>query len=306
MGRQSEMDFKRIELIFLLTFLSLNIFLLYSYFGKATTLTYESAETSTVVPFDEMKTDGIKFDAKQFSDEKLLVPYVKAKNDNLLKQKVDQLPKDTTISMEDKYTIYRPLTEPLELFPVGEKFNSKDIKKYAEKIDAFIAKEYIFFGESYNFFKYSATQNAIIYTQKAEGFRILDGTGRITFHMDGGKIISYIQTYAGKIEVTGKSRPLISEKNAIESLYQNNEIPADSVINGRPKLGYYRTLWLPKDNLSIYGPVWYVSLKIGNEEKIKLVSGVDGTIIKHTSSTTNDSDSSSDGAATEEELAPLE
>ena len=52
------MDFKRIELIFLLTFLSLNIFLLYSYFGKATTLTYESAETSTVVPFDEMKKDG--------------------------------------------------------------------------------------------------------------------------------------------------------------------------------------------------------------------------------------------------------
>ena len=41
--------------------------------------------------FDEMKKDGIKFDAKQFSDEKLLVPYVKAKNDNLLKQGISPM-----------------------------------------------------------------------------------------------------------------------------------------------------------------------------------------------------------------------
>lgn len=290
-GGLAKVDFKRIELIFLLTFLSLNIFLIYSYFGKTDTLSYESIESTSTVPFEEMKKDGVKFDADQFSDEKLLVPYIKAKNENLLNEKVEALPKDASIMMEDdKQTLYRSLAEPLVLFSDDKKFNSKNIKIYAEKLDAYIMNQGIIAGDEYSFFKYSASQNAFIYTQKAKGFRILDGTGRITFHLDGGKVIAYEQTYAGEISVTGKSRNLISEKNAIEALYQNNEFTQGSVISEKPKLGYYQTLSLPKDGIGIYGPVWYVVYKNGNEEKVRLVNAIDGTIIRNNSKTTNEND----------------
>lgn len=234
---------------------------------------------------------------------------LRQKNENLLKQKVDSLPKDSGIQMEDdKRTLYRSLSEPLEIFPDDKKFDSKNIKNYAEKLDAYILNQGIFFGDEYTFFKYSATQNSIIYTQKAKGFRILDGTGRITFHLNGGNVIAYEQTYAGKIEVTGKSRNLISEKNAIEALYQNNELMQGSVISETPKLGYYQTLSLPKDGVGIYGPVWYVVFKNGNEEKIRLVNAIDGSIIKNnTKITTGETDSEqTNGSTKQEDIIELE
>lgn len=281
------MDFKRIEIIFTITFLCLNIFLLSSYLDKNKTISYQNDSSLKINTLEEMKKESIEVPTK-LSDEKLAVPFVKAENEDLLEQNLSKLNKQTVKRMESSNLLYSILTSSFELMPTGRDFKRSDLIK----VDEFIKNDQILFGSEYQYFKFTPDKKELVYTQVANNIPITDGTGQITFHLDNdNRIISYEQTYAGPVKVTGKSRELISEKRAVELLYQNSEVQANSEVR-KPILSYHRTLSL--ENLSIYGPIWYIEVKTSNEVKIKFVNAIDGSIIKDLSSRTDGTDSASD------------
>lgn len=278
------MDFKRIEIIFTITFLCLNIFLLSSYLDKNKIVSYQNDSSLKINTLEEMKKESIEVPSK-LSDEKIAVPFVKAENEDLLEQNLSKLNKQTVKRMESSNLLYSILTSSFELMPAGREFKRSDLAK----VDEFIKNDQILFGSEYQYFKFTPDKKELVYTQVANNIPITDGTGQITFHLDNdNRIISYEQTYAGPVKVTGKSRELISEKRAVELLYQNSEVQANSEIR-KPILSYHRTLGL--EDLSIYGPIWYVEVKTSNEVKIKLVNAIDGSIIKDMSNRTDATDS---------------
>ena len=268
------MDFKRIEWIFIVTFLFLNAFFLYQISAKNQD-NFTGSQTGQVDLVAEMENQGITL--PKFDNEEYKIPYVQAEANNLLEENKGELTKQTG-TMDDTGLLYVSiLSNPITLSST-ENLSSTDI----QKINAFLKSSNVLFGKEYEFIRYMPNIKQIIYGQVANNVPIADGTATITLHLSGDKeIISYEQTYAGPVTVQGESRTLITDKNAVEILYQNTKIAADSKV-GKPLLTYYRTLNL--DELSMYAPVWSVEVESGTDSHIEWVDAVSGSVLQDISS----------------------
>lgn len=270
------MDFKKIEIIFIVTFLVLNGYLLYRVLDN-----YENGFTGNAATqinlVQEIKDENIEL--PEFEDEEHDVPYVQAAANNLLEENAEQLTKQTGV-IEDNGSLYASiLSDPIQLSE-GEELTTKDIATLSE----FVLSDAILFGDEYQFIRYVPSTRQIIYGQVANNIPIVDGTSNIIFHLNGKKeIISYEQTYAGPVTVQGQSRKLITDQDAVEILYQNSEVPSGAKVR-KPLLIYNRTLSL--EDLSMYVPVWLVEVVTSTDTIIKKVDAVNGNVIQEATNET--------------------
>lgn len=266
------LDFKKIEIIFIVTFLFLNGYLLYRLFENN-----QNAFTDTMMNqvdlVEEMKEEGI--DLPNFEDEVHEVPYIQAENNNSLEENSHRLTKQTGV-IESNGSLYASiLSEPIQLSQ-EEGLTNGDL----ETLNKFVNSDAILFGDEYEFIRYVPSARQVMYGQIANNIPIVDGTAGMTFHLNGNKeIISYEQKYVGPISVQGESRTLITDQDAVETLYQNNEIPPGAKIN-EPLLTYSRTLQL--EELSMYVPVWLVEIESSTGITAKRVDAVNGNVIQET------------------------
>lgn len=270
------MDFKKIEIIFIVTFLVLNGYLLYRVLDN-----YENGFTGNAATqinlVQEIKDENIEL--PEFEDEEHDVPYVQAAANNLLEENAEQLTKQTGV-IEDNGSLYASiLSDPIQLSE-GEELTTKDIATLSE----FVLSDAILFGDEYQFIRYVPSTRQIIYGQVANNIPIVDGTSNIIFHLNGKKeIISYEQTYVGPVTVQGQSRKLITDQDAVEILYQNIEVPSGAKVR-KPLLIYNRTLSL--EDLSMYVPVWLVEVVTSTDTIIKKVDAVNGNVIQEATNET--------------------
>ena len=266
----NKMDFKRIQIIFIITFLFLNTFLIFTYFDKNKSY-YTSSSNQEIDFIEEMENENIQL--PDFSEIENKVPYVQAETNNLLEENVEQL-KNRSGTVEEDGSLYSSLlSNPLALSEEIE-ITQEDI----ELLDEFVISDQVLFGKNYRYFSYNLADQKIKYTQIANNIPIADGTSEIVFHLNNKKqVISYDQTFAGPVTVQGESRKLITDKNAVEILYQNDEIPASATVK-KPVLTYSKTLLLEK--LSMYAPVWYVEVTNSGTIEYKRVDALSGSIIR--------------------------
>lgn len=264
------MDFKRIQIIFIITFLFLNTFLIFTYLDK--NKNYYTSSSNQLIDFiEEMENENIRL--PNFSKTENKVPYVQAEINSLFEDNIDKL-KNHSGTIEKDGSLYMSLlSNPLALSE-EEELTKEDIKL----LDEFVISDQVLFGKQYSYFSYSSAEQKIIYTQLANNIPIADGTSQIVFHLNNKKeVISYDQTYAGPVTVQGDSRKLITDKNAVEILYQNDEIQANATVR-KPKLTYSKTLSLQK--LSMYAPVWYIEIVNSGSTEIERVDALSGSIIR--------------------------
>lgn len=265
------MDFKKIENIFLITFLLLNIYLLVSYFNR-NDIQQATSAPDQVNLIREMEQIGIELPTLQ--EEERNVYYVQADSNNLLEENVDQLENQAGSVAADGSLYTSILSDPIEI--EGNPDDGFTEEDYAE-LNAFVLSNSVLFGEEYTYLRYDRSQNRFIYAQEVEGIPVADGTSEISlFYGSDGNIISYQQTYAGPMIPQGTTQPIITDRQAVEVLFQNSEISSNSVV-GQPILSYYRTLHL--EDLSMYGPVWYVPVRDTSGERILRVDALERTII---------------------------
>ncbi|WP_414839409.1 two-component system regulatory protein YycI [Carnobacterium sp. TMP28] len=264
------MDFKRIEIIFILTFLALNAFLLSTYFDKSYNDFSSNSSNSEVNFIEEMSKSAIELPT--FQDEKNKVPYVQAEANDLLAESYS-LTNQTGI-IEEKGSIFSTILFSPILLTAEKEFNAKDI----EKLTSYVKNNQALSAKDYQFFRYIKNSQQVIFTQIANNIPIADGTSEVIFHLDNSKnVISYEQSYAGPVTVQGESRELITDKSAIGILYQNNEIPADTTVK-KPVLSYYKTLDL--EELSMYAPAWFIEIESSTDTQVKRVDAINGTVLK--------------------------
>ncbi|MGB6179006.1 two-component system regulatory protein YycI [Carnobacterium sp.] len=265
------MDFRRIEIIFVITFIALNIFLLTTYLDKNYN-NFSSENSNTKVNIaDEMAKSNIELPT--FQNEINKVPYVQADANDLLLKNYSKLNNQRGSIGENGFVYKSTLSEPLQLTEEKE-FVAKDI----DKLIAFIESNQVLFGKEYQFFRYITKSQQVVFTQIANNIPIADGTSEVVFQLDNSKrVISYEQSYAGPVTVQGESRVLITDKNAVDILYQNNELSADTIIK-KPTLSYYRTLNL--EELSMYAPAWFIEIESSTDTQVKRVDAISGTVLK--------------------------
>jgi regulatory protein YycI of two-component signal transduction system YycFG len=69
---------------------------------------------------------------------------------------------------------------------------------------------------------------------------------------------------------------LISESDAVTTLYNNSKIPNNAKIEWT-RLGYTRSLKVRSKN--VYIPCWFVSIKAGENTQVEMVNAMNNTVI---------------------------
>ena len=263
-------DFRRIKIIFILTFAALNIYLLSVLLEKNETTLSFGSESNTLNIEEAMKADDIEFPTLSTDQEK--IPLLKTDKGVTLETDQSKLVNQTTV-FEDG-VLFSTLSEPIPLEIDAEELAIVD----RTPITDFILQGNVLNGAEYSFLTYLPLRRQLVYAQVANNIPIGDSTGSITFNLDPDyEVISYEQTFAGEAEVQGNSRTVISQKRAVEALFLNNQIPANSTVRA-VQLTYYRTLSL--SDMDIYSPMWYIELEIKNAPvEIRRVDALTGSII---------------------------
>lgn len=266
------MNFKRVEIIFLFTFLAIDIFL-FGMYQQNQNLQSENVSqgdsNSTIIK--EMKNDQIK--VGKLSDEEQSAYYASGKRTNVLQQKMGQLSNQNT-SFND-YELTSEFTQPIN---VAQSAPQKTIDKMLTD------STFILFGQQYQFSKELSDTNTLVYTQKALGKSIYSGVGQIRFNINNqNQLTGYTQRYLENIKSLREKSETISEERALIWLYQYNEIPNNTRVKWS-KLEYTKLVNI--DNNCVLIPTWVVAIKYNNSPtvQIKRINAFTGGIIKDSGS----------------------
>lgn len=266
------MDFKKIENIFLVAFILLNTYLLISFLNRYD-LQYASTTHDQVNVLREMEQMGIQLPT--FEEEEPEVYTMQADNHRLLEEGMEELDGQAGSINEDGSFYRSLLTDPIELEGSNlDEFTEADF----EQLDAFVNSEAVLFGDQYRYARFDTEQNRFVYYQNVNGLHVADGTSELSLFVDtNGEVFSYEQTYAGPMTQQGSPLELISDREAVEILFMNNELSSNMTIHP-PVLAYYRTLQL--EDLSLYGPLWLVHVSSSSGAEVFRVDATSGTIIE--------------------------
>lgn len=273
--REPSMNFRRIQWIFLVAFIALDIFLGYSYISnnEFTISVVQSTKDESII--SEMKNDGI--DAGKLSTTRQSGYYISTSGSGILQDKLSSL-KGQSASYNNG-VLTSNFNQPV-------KINVKHPDKTLNKIVA--DKNKILFGSQYVYAAdlSSEYENDVIYVQKGPGLNVGGTEGQIRFKVNSeNQIISYTQSYLNDVKTLREKERLVSERKAVLYLYQHDEIPDNSKVKWT-KLGYTRLLALDDDN-AVYIPTWMVAIQAKNSDsiEIKRINAFTGTLSKTDAST---------------------
>ncbi|MGY3779366.1 two-component system regulatory protein YycI [Isobaculum melis] len=264
------MDFRKTEIFFVVAFLILDIFLFVTLKTKQN-VTYDAVKENTTI-VEQMKEDKISIpDNLPSGVEK--ATYIKAEKMEFTKDIAKEL------SNEDQYVVsqadgslYSTVQKQILLTDEG---TTKELTNFVH--------EKAYKGAEYRFFKRDNQNKKIVYVQEYKGIPILDGTAEVMISLkensvdSASQVLSYEQTYANKVTYLRDGELLVSAQQAIEILYKNDELPADSTIT-KVDLGYMRMLHL--QNSDVYIPAWFVTVEKNDISEQKMVNAIEGKVIQ--------------------------
>lgn len=281
------MDFKRVEKIFILAFILLNLFLFVSFLNRQD-IQYISSESASVDILSEMKDSGIELPNLTGDPSRADNIYsMQANTHNLLEEEMDQLATDQTGTVNEDGTFYKSLlSDPIKLDgDLSRGFSEKDLSA----VQNFVNSNRVLFGDEYRYSHFDLLSSRFVFYQSVNGIPVADGTSEISLYVNAdGEIFSYEQTYAGPMTEQGSPLTLITNQRAIEILFSNNQLPENSKIHP-PKLIYRRNLHL--EDLSMYSPVWLIQVETDSELLSLRVDAVRGTLIQEPAATKAESGS---------------
>ncbi|MBO0422369.1 hypothetical protein BCR22_14120 [Enterococcus plantarum] len=282
------MDFKRIEWIFFLAFLGLNMFLfgIYQEGLKEENNVSFSDQTDSIEK--RLDKDGITYKGT-FSGEKKEGYYLSGEQTNFYNViQAERETKDRNFFKngvewtDNTLTVYPQMNYAQTSYFIDE----KNIEK---SLDAFLNdKNSVLYGSQYRYLpEFSTLQGEfpeIIVSQSYKSILFKDDTAQISLKLEKSdesdglhKINKYTQTHIQGIEELRDKMDLSSERDAIETLYINNKIPSNAKITFR-KLAYTRIYKIREKN--VYVPVWFVGIKSsGSNLQIEQVNAMSNTII---------------------------
>lgn len=251
-----KMDFKRIETIFLVAFLSLNLFLGYTLFQGREAAVAANEDTLSYNLEKKFKEDSISYD-KKISKDQGEGYYLSAVQTSLYAHEQNELRGQ---SYYQEGPILKSTFQAAN--QVVTQKNNAD-QTFREILDN---KHQVTFGIEY--FPSTATGNKFLYSQVWEGIPFIDETAQLFFDTkeNGEELIvtGYEQAHLESIEALREKQDLISEYDALRTLYLNNKIPTDSTIVSR-ELGYTRIFTVRGKN--VYIPAWFVTIETSKKNQ---------------------------------------
>lgn len=248
------MDFRRVEGIFFIVFLFLNMFLYYIYQEGREPQDYISAGSISENLEERLKADRIDVPEK-LSRAKKEGYYLSAEEDELVSDAREQLTDQSWQVTNDQLT-----SQVMSQSDAMIK-KSKDVESVNQFIknpaNVLYGKDYVLNQEE------TIPLKNYIYNQTYEGIPFYDETAQLSVIVSQDKyetdqISSYKQTHISRIEPLREIQSVISERDAVISLYTNNRIQSGDKIKWI-HLGYTRIFTVRGKN--VYIPAWFISVE---------------------------------------------
>lgn len=267
------MDFRRIEWLFLVAFIVIDIFL-FAAFQRDTTSQSDTTSSRTTnsdtTIIKEMRADNITF--KTPSKNSTEGYYIATTNDSEIKSSLTSL-SDQTVKYDEGLitaTFKTPIT-------------GVDTQHPDKTLDTVVANSTLILnGAQYKYNAQLSSQNTVVYTQRVTGSQIYSRYGQLRFSLtNDGTVTGYTQGYLNDVSTLRERTPTISERKALIWLYQYNQIQNNTKVVWT-KLAYTRYFTLK--NSSVYIPTWIIAVKAtsGNDAgtlQLKHVNAFTGTIL---------------------------
>ncbi|WP_353989645.1 two-component system regulatory protein YycI [Pediococcus argentinicus] len=261
------MNFKRIELMFIVVFAVLDAFLFASFWQNQAGIHTTTNSNRNATILKEMRNDQITFEP--LSNSKSKGYYASANNNSNDLRNMKQLVGQSSHLVDGK--LVSTLDTPLQV----DRIHPSKVLNNFVKISS-----HIIHGTEYEYNSSLSTDDQVVYTQMIDDRPVYSHQGQLIFDVNGqGVVNGYTQGYLANIEPLRESDELISQTRAVTWLYQYNEIPNDSRIEWA-NLGYTRLL--SSDNGLVYVPTWVVAIKSKSSQNIQLkrINAFTGVMLK--------------------------
>ncbi|MED1122211.1 two-component system regulatory protein YycI [Bacillus atrophaeus] len=249
------MEWNKTKSIFIIAFLVLDIFLGYQFFEKRSSSEYDVIKNSSVQT--DMNEDHITYGT--LSDNAKEGSRITANQKSFTKEEIESLkgqkPKMDMPSDKHKVTkLKMEFTSPVAL--------SKD--SVEDDAKALVSSEFQD-GEEYKLWKVDKDKKQVVFFQTYQGKYIYQENddasemiGQVILHLnDKNEVVSYEQSTLDTFKEIQKES-LISELDAVESLYYQNLLKAHSTVK-TVKFGYIAQY--PLTSTQVLAPVWRITVE---------------------------------------------
>ncbi|CAI3475974.1 two-component system regulatory protein YycI [Enterococcus cecorum] len=275
------MDFKRIEAIFLVAFLCLDIFL-FSIYRQSQNEQTPINNSSTIKITQRLKEDKIKYEGK-ISSEHTDGYYLSATQTNL-NTELQNMKKAKKLENVD---VLRSSVKDnlLSLTPEKDLFVNKKGQIPTLVRETLTNQKEIILGKDYHYQDEIHQQSDgyldVYACQKYEGIPINDITAQIKFTLkkndENYRLEKIQQMHLSNLTALREKMPLVSEEDALTTLYINNKLSKNDEILWS-KLAY--TLVLQVRGKNVYVPAWFVSIRHEDKkEQVEIVNAFRNRII---------------------------
>lgn len=279
------MDFKKIEWIFFVAFLGLNVFLFRSY---QETISQEnnvirSGQTESIQ--QRLSSDDISYTGK-ISSESRQGYYLSAEETDLSKELDSQRHGTSKKGLLSSGIVFNDNVLTKTLSETESENSIFDPDKMGSSVNSFLNKKNnVLFGSDYvymkNFSDLDSATPEVQASQKYDGLPFYDDTAKIVFSLNkqdkSYAVTKYTQTHLSDIEQLREKTELHTEEDAIKTLYVNNKISRGLKILWR-QLAYSCILKVREKN--VYVPVWYVAIETPDKSiQVESVNAFSNTIV---------------------------
>lgn len=264
------MNFKRIEWIFFLAFIALDIFLITSFLHQdSQLLPSSSGEDTTTSIMKSIRSEQISYDS--LSNATSTGFYLSNTSGDELKKQAPNLKNVTWSYAENKLTV--SLISPVK---ITDKKNLATVVKPLLKEQSLVSH-----GDEYVYDKDLSSDKKLICVQKIYGMPVYSEQGAVVFNVKDGYITGYTQTYLDNLQILREKKKTISQKRALIWLYQYNKLPFNSNVEWS-HLGYSELLSV--NGSTIYIPTWNFSIKNKSSDSVtyRRINAFTGAVIDGT------------------------
>lgn len=240
------MDRKRIEWLFFIIFLLIDLYLGIEIWRSPISLSSTTGTTYTSIRA-EMRADGIDLPL-HLSNKQQSGYYLAAKNRDYLSRKNDSLTEVTTHYSKTDNTL---TGTPKSLLLLNG--NRKKILQQLEDFKNDPAS--VPYGKEFTYEPSMSGDDAYIYVQKTDYGQIYDSDAQLTINVHDNQIVNYTISYMGPINSVRESQLIISAWHAVKAMYTDREIANNSRVI-QVKLGYSKLTEVRGSTILL--PTWLI------------------------------------------------
>lgn len=240
------MDRKRIEWLFFVVFLLIDLYLGIEIWRSPISLSSTAGTTSTSIRA-EMRADGIDLPL-HLSHKQQSGYYLAAKNRDYLSRKTDGLTQVTTH--------YSKADNSLTGTPKAVVLLNGNRKKILQQLEDFKNDpENVPYGKKFVYDQSMSGDDTYCYVQKTPYGQIYDGDAQLTINVHNNQITNYTLSYMGPISSVRESQLIISPWHAVKAMYTDREISNNSRVI-QVKLGYSKLTEVRGSTIML--PTWLI------------------------------------------------